>query len=217
MFINTIKDKGLNAFNIKIFFITTFAILFTFPLVELNFGAGIDYPLLWVYNYLFHGHIQLGKDIIFPHGPLAFLMYPLKENYFIYLLVTIILQYILSFQLFYLAVYKNEKHENWLFTLFITILLFKICGNNLLIIVTIASLFLNAYLNEKKYNKYLAYIITALAFYIKSYVAIISGVIIFCFLCYELFKKKNYLEFIKDALFIWGLIVVFWLILYQSF
>ncbi|MEI6061543.1 MAG: hypothetical protein WCR72_12600 [Bacteroidota bacterium] len=52
------------------------AIVF-FPFPACVFSNGIDPPLAWVFNYLVSHAPSLGRDIIFPHGPLAFLMYPL--------------------------------------------------------------------------------------------------------------------------------------------
>lgn len=59
-----------------------FAILIAFPKPDLDITIGIDSPLAWVFNYLFDNELIKGKNIIFPHGPLAFFMYPKGDNYF---------------------------------------------------------------------------------------------------------------------------------------
>jgi len=209
--------KNFSTYHLKVLLLACFAIIFTFPVVELNFGAGIDDSLIWAFNFLAHGHLQLGKNIIFPHGPLAFTMYPLKENFFIYLFAKTILQFILVFQLFNLTVRDNEKHESWLLAILFSILLLKICSFNLLIIASISALYLNSYNTESKQKKYVAFAITAIAFYIKSYVAIISGIIAFCFIVYEYVKKRKAVETIKDIIIIWSLIILLWILMYHRF
>lgn len=60
----------------KALFIVLASLLF-FPFPESVYSPGIDTPLPFVFDYLIHGQSQLAEKIIFPHGPLAFLMYPL--------------------------------------------------------------------------------------------------------------------------------------------
>ena len=55
-------------------------IIGTFIENDWSFRNGIDSPLSWVFNFLYETGPTLGKHIVFPHGPLAFLMYPLPEN-----------------------------------------------------------------------------------------------------------------------------------------
>lgn len=66
--------------------------ILSFPAYSLEYSSGIDNSLIWVYNYLFSIDIELAKNILFPHGALAFFMYPLVENFWLAIAVTFLLK-----------------------------------------------------------------------------------------------------------------------------
>ena len=68
----------------------------TFPAVSLSYNLGIDGPMMWLSNYFFSQDLLLGKDTIFPHGPLAFIVYPLASNIGLSLGAGILLKIILK-------------------------------------------------------------------------------------------------------------------------
>lgn len=50
--------------------------ILTFPRVDLDTGLGVDNALAWAFNHLFSTGLEQGAHIVFPHGPLAFILYP---------------------------------------------------------------------------------------------------------------------------------------------
>ena len=66
---------------ISLFVLALFVVIFSFPEIDFGFDIGIDPPLKWLYNHLFSAGLLAGKSIVFPHGPLAFFMYPLAQNF----------------------------------------------------------------------------------------------------------------------------------------
>lgn len=79
----------------------------TFPENDWSFDVGIDPPLKWVFNLLFENGLRAGQHILFPHGPLAFFMYPLSENILLATLVTALLKALLTLNTYGLL-YKSK-------------------------------------------------------------------------------------------------------------
>lgn len=50
--------------------------ILTFPRIDPETGLSVDGALAWAFNHLFATGLHQGAHIIFPHGPLAFLLYP---------------------------------------------------------------------------------------------------------------------------------------------
>src|ERR1017187_2573829 len=78
--------------------------ILSFPDMDCTYPIGIDESLAWVFNHLADGHLKLCKEIIFPHGPLAFLMYPLPmgNNLIFATLFYFVMRGFLAFNIFYL-------------------------------------------------------------------------------------------------------------------
>lgn len=198
--------------HIKVLIIGLLLICVSFPEIYLSYSKGIDPPLLWVYNSLFDNGLDLGKNIIFPHGPLAFFMYPLQGNILFGLFIKIILQLILVFNIF--KIVKLNSNKDWLSATFISFVFLYLLNINFLILSNIILCYLLYYENKKIILKYLAFILTAFAFYIKAYVAVVSGTITLSFLLFFLITQKKYLLFIKDSFIILGLMLLLWVIMY---
>lgn len=50
--------------------------ILTFPRIDPDTGLGVDNALAWAFNHLFSTGLEQGAHIVFPHGPLAFILYP---------------------------------------------------------------------------------------------------------------------------------------------
>lgn len=50
--------------------------ILTFPRIDLDTGLSVDNALAWAFNHLFSTGLEQGAHIVFPHGPLAFILYP---------------------------------------------------------------------------------------------------------------------------------------------
>lgn len=186
----------------------------TFPENDWSFLTGIDSPLSWVFNYTFTHGLTLGKQIVFPHGPLAFFMYPLPDNIIFSTLLTSILKVILVFSLLNLVDYKGIA--KWIISFAMAYLICVVSDFNHLILANLILFLVNFYNDEKWIFKLGAFILTAFAFYVKSYVAIISGILCFSFLAYYFILNRNFKKLGIDVLTILGLMFLLWIFMYGT-
>jgi hypothetical protein len=201
---------------LKCLLISLLVIIGTFPANDWSFTVGVDPPLTWVFNYLFSNGLNIGRHFIFPHGPLAFFMYPLQENILLSTLVTSILKALLVFNFFWLFTGTNNQAK-WL-ALFIFAYIFSMISDfNHLILANIVLLYCNYSVSNKRVYKLTAFLLTAFAFYIKAYLAIISGAIFISFIFYNLYKTKNIKHFLVDGFSLLGFIIMFWIFMYGKF
>lgn len=209
-------DKNLIKEFLKFILVGFLLIICTFPNPVWVYSVGIDPPLSWVFNYLFENGLTIGKHIVFPHGPLAFFMYPLTENILLSTIVDSILKLLLFYNLLLLLSKKSEQTK-WLLSFAVAYFISIIAGFNQLILANLILLYCNAYPREIIKLRYIAYFLTAFAFYVKAYVAIMSGLLFVSFIAYNLYRDKNIKTFLFDCLTLLGLILLFWLVMYGTF
>ena len=167
--------------NLLLFVIAFFPAFVLFPFPVSVFANGIDPPLAWVFNFLIRGKSALGKEIIFPHGPLAFLMYPLPvgSNLWIAVAVHLSARIFMAYCLLKLATRKPLGYM--VFALVSSFVLLAV--NDLLL--TLVQIIILCYLNffERRNVTWLfpALILTPLALYIKAFVGIVSMIITLSF------------------------------------
>jgi hypothetical protein len=167
--------------NLLLFTIALIPAIILFPFPASVYSNGIDPPLAWVFNYLAQGHFALGKHIIFPHGPLAFLMYPLPEgsNLWIAVSVHIILRVFLAYSLLKVATLKPIG----CMVLALVSAFILLALNDILL--TIIQILILSYLNffERRNIWWLipALIITPVTLYIKAFAGIVSIVVTLTF------------------------------------
>ena len=167
--------------NLILFVIALVPAFLLFPFPASVFANGIDPPLAWVFNFLISGNLQLGRHIIFPHGPLAFIMYPLPfgPNFWIAVAIHLIARVFMAYSLLKLATRKPLGYL--VFALFAIFILLAIND----ILLTLVQIIVLAYLNffERRNVWWLipALILTPLALYIKAFVGIISLIVTLTF------------------------------------
>lgn len=197
------------------FFISLIVIIGTFPDTDWSYSTGIDPPLSWLFNYLFENNPSLGKGIIFPHGPLAFFMYPLPENILLVILAISLLKLLLVFNLNWL--WNHEKKIiKWIVIGVVAYGCSIISNFNNLILINILLLYCNYFNSKNNAFKYIAFFLTALALFIKAYIAIISGLFFFSFIGYWLYTLKNWKQFLIDCCCLLGLMIVIWILMYGT-
>ena len=171
-----------------------FPALVFFPFPASVFSNGIDPPLAWVFNYMVQGNIALGKNIIFPHGPLAFLMYPLPfgSNFWVAIFIHLALRIFMAYSLLKLATYKPSGLL--VFALVSSFVLLSIND----ILLTIVQIIVHCYLNffERRNVLWLipAFVITAFAVYIKAFVGIVGILITLSFVGIMIYRSIIGLE-----------------------
>ncbi|MCK5840424.1 MAG: hypothetical protein KAG99_11280, partial [Bacteroidales bacterium] len=110
-----------------------------------------------------------------------------------------------------------KEGRKWILTFALACFISIISGVNHFILSNIILLFCNYFNYEKSFDKLLAFLLIAFAFYIKSFAAILSGIIGFSFIAYYFLSVRNYKKTGLDILTIIGLVLLFWLIMYGTF
>jgi hypothetical protein len=197
------------------FLLALLVLIGTFPENDWSFSPGIDPPLFWVFNHLFDTGLNIGRHIIFPHGPLAFFMYPLSENILLATLVVSLLKGLLVFNVVFL--FSDSKSLFKWFAAFVFAYLLSILGHfNHLILANILLLYCNYFQSNFKPYKFLAFVLTAFAFFVKAYVAIVAGTLFFSFVVYLFLQHKNFKKLLIDGLLLFGFMVFFWLLMFGT-
>ncbi len=167
--------------NLILFVIALVPAFILFPFPASVFANGIDPPLAWVFNFLIRGNLQLGKYIIFPHGPLAFIMYPLSfgSNLWMAVAIHLVARVFMAYSLLKLATRKPLSSMG--IAIIFAFILLSI--NDLLL--TVVQIIILCYLNffERRNVWWLipALILTPIALYIKAFVGIISLIVALTF------------------------------------
>lgn len=189
--------------------------IITFPSPEWVFSVGIDPPLSWVYNHLFENDLSLGRHIVFPHGPLAFFMYPLPENILLSTAVDAILKLSLVFHLIALLSVRMDGMK-YLVGVLIASFISIIAGFNHLVLANLILIYCTVRVHGWKKWRFVAYILTAFAFYVKAYVAILSIVLFASYQVITFLQDRRVRSLLIDASFLAGMLLFFWLMMYGT-
>lgn len=201
--------------NIVVIIVGILIALITFPVNDWSFDVGIDPPLKWVFSHFAEIGFRNAQHLNFPHGPLAFFMYPLSNT----IVITTIFTLFLKITLFYfvLEMQKEKSWKQWVQAILTVYFISVLAGfNQLLIAVILCSYFLY-FIEPKRFYKVFAFLLTAFALYVKSYVAILTGLFAVSFIIYELYQNRNWKQFIIDALTLFSLMYIIWLFIFESF
>lgn len=190
--------------------------IITFPSIDLSYGDGIDSPLPWLYNHLLRYDFQSTKNILFPHGPLAFLTYPLVNGLKLFFFVDFSLK-LLFVTLVHVINQKIHKTPQWFYIFISSYIFFTLSGIINIIIFDILLTFLIANETDKSKFKYLGFFLISIAFYIKSYSCSIAVILGFSYLIYNLILTRKIKPFILDILSLFTFILLVWLLLYHNF
>lgn len=195
--------------------LTVLVIIGTFPENDWSFSNGIDPPLKWVFNSLFETGLFRARRIIFPHGPLAFLMYPLSENI---LLVSLIISLLKATLVFGASGLLNriDTPFKWIAVIAFAYSISIVAKFNHLLLACVILLYLNYYQYRLSWIKIGAFILTAIAFYVKAYIAILTGAMFISFLIYEYIKYRKFRSSLNDALTMLGFILLTWTLMYKT-
>lgn len=186
------------------------------PPYQLIYGPNIDDSLHWAYNYFAYGRFGLVQQVTFPHGPLAFILYPLalEKNFIIALGVQLILAAALARLIFQLRLVRD--HVNLLFTSAAALVVLSVSDIQLLLAGLVAGLVMLDRLQPKNIHGTLISLFTAFAVFIKTYAAVICGLIVAADLVYRIQRGRN-----LTALAIAGQCTLFfvagWLMVFGNF
>lgn len=193
-----------------------FIALFTFPEFEPIVATGLDSSYVFAFNYFFQHKIPHGSDVIFAHGPLAFLRFPLLigNNYFIAFALTLFIQ-LLFLSLLFLAVSELKKWGLLRFTILAILLSANLRIDEKIIACVAFSLLLYSQMRNATFLIN-AVVITAFSFFVKLNIAAASVMMILSFLFYDAVKNKQFLNIFLSAMLGFSLYFALWALIYGS-
>jgi hypothetical protein len=150
----------------------------SFPFYELVYASGLDGPFPWLFSYAADGHYELVKHLIFPHGPLAFLIYPvpLGNSVQVTTVVLLVINTILAFQLFELCNRSHAAHTAVNFLVCLVVL--SLCEIQLSLLLVAFLALCRDENKPSRNNIYLAAAVSVLNLFIKSYGGNLSGLLL---------------------------------------
>lgn len=201
-------------FKLSLFWIfSILAISISWPDFSPYYEPGVDGSISWVFNYLFNSGLVLGKHVIFPHGPLAFLMYPIPFgiNLELAMLFHLSLTLLLAHN-----VYGLIKHQRNLVLLSPVLLwlILVVVNLQLLLLAVLISVFLNNLEKEHLTAGFWIIPLVAIAIFIKSYVGILSIILLITFLTLRVFKKRSLLPILLGVGSVLLSFLTLWLVMY---
>lgn len=190
-------------------------VILTFPSYDLSFEPGIDPPLKWVFTHFYSTGFESGHYLNFPHGPLAFLMYPLKNTLWITVIFTSLIKILVVF--LFTRLFSSMCVLRWIQIALSAYVIFVIAGINQLLIVAVFTGYLASFKNKNDRYKLLGFLLTSIAVFIKSYVGILTGIMTVSFILFELYRHRSILISLVDGVILFSLFGAFWLYLFGSF
>ena len=188
----------------------------TFPEFNPVYGPGVDPPLSWVFNFIFLSGNTAGKEFVFPHGPLSFLLYPLPMGHQVLLgqLIYTLLKLIFFFQVTWL--FRIYRPGEWLLSfllIYLVFLLFEIQFVMLGIIVSGFALYLST--DNHRYL-WLPILVASLGMYMRAYITVTGSLAVLASLAILWYRSGNFRRPLYYLLLWITAISLLWLSLYHS-
>lgn len=190
--------------------------ILSFPRIEPVIDPGIDPPLLWAYNYFFDQGIQSGTDIIFTHGPLAFLIAPLPmgSNLIAGILLVSFIHFLFIFS--FLSLCDTTRQRWWWLLYPLGFYLAVALGTEYAIIaVTACGVLLHSETGKRRWLVIAAFF-AVLGFYVKAYIGIMALVNLVAYAFVRFALHRNRKELLLTLLAAPVLFCVIWLLLYHN-
>ncbi|MFN5208625.1 MAG: hypothetical protein ACK5D8_03960 [Bacteroidota bacterium] len=189
--------------------------MLTFPDNDWGHAPGIDPPLSWVFNHFFSTGFLPGRDILFPHGPLAFFLYPLPENILFFQFVLALQKILLLFSVNRFLQMQRKHHDA--LTAFVIVYFICIVGDfKNLLLANLIVLYGISFQNSGGKDRFTAFVLTAIAFFIKANLAILSGMLFCSYQCLVLLRNKNLKKVATDVGVLLVCILLIWVWMYDS-
>jgi hypothetical protein len=202
--------------DIKTLLISFLFLILTFPKILPVLDIGIDPPLLWAYNYFFAYGIQSGKDIIFTHGPLAFILSPLPigNNLILAILISCFIKLLFIFSFLKLGKIANSSYW-WVH-------LFLIAGLSFFLdieyqVIGLTSIGILIHYETNKSPWLIVAILTAtIGIFVRANIGIVSLLTLFSYTAIQLILNRNYKPLLAVITLIPVSIAFFWLVIYHN-
>ncbi len=160
--------------GIKITLLTLIIFVLSFPKIEPVIDPGIDPPLLWAYNFFLDEGIHSGTEILFTHGPLAFLIAPLPMGNNLLLGILLISLIHILFIYSFLRTLALARPDHWWQLSPLVLLLTVSLGTEYLIIGISACALVMHSMSNNKYWLLCASLFAAFGLFVKAYIGIMA-------------------------------------------
>lgn len=185
------------------------------PAYNLIYASGIDESLFWTFNYFADGHFDDARDVIFPHGPLAFLLYPVTIGNNIVVAIVVHLSSAFLFSLNLFRLHRSGETTNPAFVTLIAVFLLSFLDLQMILVgLTITHILIHS-LNGK-HHLTVAIFLSVLNLFIKTYGGVLCFLILAGKIVHLFITREN-----KDALLIIVQYVAFffgaWLLMFHTF
>ncbi len=195
--------------------------IFSFPEIGGPITAGIDASYQFALNYFFSKNIQMGRDVIYTHGPLGFLLFPKPIGNNIVISVVIIpllkLAFLMSFLFLNFLVKKPNTLQDKIGMAVIFIILSFLTDFGLLLVFLPATLLLLYAETKRKMFVVFAIVITSTSTLVKSSSGIVNALLLLSYGTIDTLRFKKIRLFLYVLL---GLALTFlleWFLIYQNF
>lgn len=171
-----------------------------FPNLVSQYDLTIDPQIHWVFNSLFQENFLATQNIIFPHGPLSFLEYPLGKGKNILFSSIFFLSVRFVFAFVALKFYNVDKNWSSFFILIALILFLQYLDFELVLCGLVFLLVATHLKTHKKIALFLAVLIAVVSFYIKISIGVVAGTLLgsYCiYLCYT-FGETNEVHYDRN-------------------
>ena len=202
-----------NNFNITnkyftIILLTLLIVIISFPGSSPEYDGSYDGSAYWGLNFLFNKDITLFNNLIFPWGPLSFLKVPVViGNHVIYSIIFLFLSW---FTFIYLTLLLGQKvainRFPFTFIMVLIMAMFFQIDHALITITAVSILHFN--LKRTWGWMLLAAIATSIGMYVKASIGIVSLLIIFTQIIYDLIFLKKYRQFLIYTSFILSVLLL---------
>ncbi|MEZ4740580.1 MAG: hypothetical protein R2818_14765 [Flavobacteriales bacterium] len=197
--------------------ITLLLVALTFPRLDITTDIGVDNSLAWAFNHLFATGLDQAAHLVFPHGPLAFLMYPqalggeLGAAYFA--IVAILGTFI--FMLLTLGAGTDPERLVW-HALLIALLATLVQVHMQLMGITAVGLVLH-WRNASKGALAVAVVAAVLALHVRASIGIISCTFLFTHAILLLWRRKDFRTVLSTTIAFIAWLILLRPLLYGSF
>lgn len=151
-------------------------VTWTFPVMDWTYGPGDDSSLVWVFNSLADSGYRQAAQFIFPHGPLAWLMYPLPEH----AVVAMVLYALLKVSLFVGLGMAIAAEKAWQRMILAFVMAFLLVMHSRLEFMLVTNVLVYCWLGLRRnvrWPLYCVVLLVALAFYIKATASVMTLVL----------------------------------------
>ena len=217
--ISTIKEsvRGLTLRDGIIYFIfPVFLAVCVFPDFYAIYAPGIDTSVFWIYNRLINERISDCRDLIFTHGPLTFLLFPIPtgNNLIIAAFIWCVAIFLFSFNFILLS--RQGGSNGLMAPVLILIILLHLLEIQLLVAGIIISFYLLYFKTRKSGWIIPALLLSSVAIYIKAHAGIVCALVTLSFVGIDYyFNRKVWRSILWIILFI-QCTLLFWFFLYGN-